>query len=50
MVARNVPVSSVKEFVAHAKANEGKLTYGSAGHGSLQHIISEIFSQRPGSR
>jgi tripartite-type tricarboxylate transporter receptor subunit TctC len=48
MVPKALSVESVKDFVAYAKANEGKLTYGSAGYGSLQHIISEIFAQQAG--
>jgi tripartite-type tricarboxylate transporter receptor subunit TctC len=48
MVPKSIPVASVKDFVAYVKANAGKLTYGSAGYGSLQHIISEIFAQQAG--
>ena len=38
-----VPVRSVAELVAHAKANPGKLSYGSSGSGSLQHMVAELF-------
>ena len=35
VVNKNLPVNSVKEFIAYAKARPGKLTYGSTGVGSL---------------
>lgn len=39
LITRNdLPVSSLKEFVAYAKANESKMTYGSAGAGSATHL------------
>jgi tripartite-type tricarboxylate transporter receptor subunit TctC len=39
-----LPVKSVKELIAHAKANPGKLPYGSAGPSTLQHLAVEMFS------
>ena len=38
-----LPIKSVKELIAHAKANPGKLNYMSAGVGSLQHFATELF-------
>lgn len=42
-VGRDVPVSSVAELVAYAKANPGKLSYGSGGLGSASHLLAEYF-------
>ena len=43
-----VPVKSVAELVQYAKANPGKLTYGSAGNGSPQHLAAELLKQMAG--
>ena len=37
-----VPAGSVGELVAHAKANPGKVTFGSAGNGSSNHLSGEV--------
>lgn len=42
------PFSSVKEFVAYAKANPGKVSYASVGNGSIPHLTAEMFAQRAG--
>ena len=44
----SVPARSVAEFIAYAKANPGKLSYGSAGSGSAPHLATELFKQRTG--
>lgn len=43
-----VPARGVKELVAYAKANPGKLSYGSSGSGSAQHMAAELFKAQTG--
>jgi tripartite-type tricarboxylate transporter receptor subunit TctC len=43
IVTPSLPVHTVKEFIAYAKANPGKLTYASQGVGSSGHIVAEQF-------
>jgi tripartite-type tricarboxylate transporter receptor subunit TctC len=38
-----LPVKNVQELLAYAKANPGKVTYGSAGNGTSQHLAGELF-------
>ena len=43
LVHPSVPVSSVKELIAFAKAKPGALSYGSSGNGGIQHLATEMF-------
>ena len=42
------PASSVPEFIAYAKANPGKVSYGSAGSGTSLHMAAELFKMMAG--
>jgi tripartite-type tricarboxylate transporter receptor subunit TctC len=44
----SVPVRTVPEFIAYAKANPGKLNMGSSGVGSPQHVSGELFKMMTG--
>jgi tripartite-type tricarboxylate transporter receptor subunit TctC len=44
----SVPVTTVAEFIAYAKANPGKITMGSGGNGSPAHVIGEHFKMMTG--
>jgi tripartite-type tricarboxylate transporter receptor subunit TctC len=43
VVHPSVPAKTVPEFIAYAKANPGKINYGSAGIGSTLHVTAELF-------
>ena len=42
----DVPAKDFRQFVAYAKSNPGKVSYGSAGAGSLTHLTMELFKQQ----
>ena len=48
VVHNALPVKTLAEFAEHLKKNPGKLSYGSAGQGSLTHLTMELFKQQIG--
>ncbi len=48
VVARAVPVDTLQEFIAYAKANPGKVDYGTSGVGTLNHLVMEQFKHASG--
>lgn len=48
VVHPDVPAASMREFVDYARRNPGKLNYGSAGAGSVNHLALELFMARTG--
>jgi tripartite-type tricarboxylate transporter receptor subunit TctC len=45
VVHESVPVHTLQELIAYAKANPGKLSYGSAGAGTITNLTGELFKQ-----
>jgi tripartite-type tricarboxylate transporter receptor subunit TctC len=48
VVKKDLPVSTLAEFVAYAKARPGALNFGTTGYGSFAHLVSEVFMQQTG--
>jgi tripartite-type tricarboxylate transporter receptor subunit TctC len=48
VVNSSVPVKDIKEFIDYVKRQPGKLSYGSAGQGSLTHLTMELLKQETG--
>lgn len=49
-VHNSVPVNSVRELIDYAKANPGKLSFGTSGVGSVFHLMGELFQQTTGAQ
>ena len=48
IVNPSIPAANVREFIAHAKANPGKLNFGSGSTGSAGHLAGELFKAMAG--
>jgi tripartite-type tricarboxylate transporter receptor subunit TctC len=48
VVRKELPVNTTAELIAHARKLGDKLTYGSAGNGSIHHISAELFKSQMG--
>ncbi len=46
--AQRLKINTLPELIAYAKANPGKLNYGSGGNGSAGHLAGEMFKQQAG--
>jgi tripartite-type tricarboxylate transporter receptor subunit TctC len=50
IAGKHTPYNTMQEFVAYAKANPGKVTYGSSGIGTSLHLAGELFNKLTGAR
>jgi tripartite-type tricarboxylate transporter receptor subunit TctC len=48
VVNKNIPVTSVKEFIDYARARPGQITYGSTGEGSMANLSTRLFMKQTG--
>jgi tripartite-type tricarboxylate transporter receptor subunit TctC len=48
IVNKDVAANSLKELITYAKANPGKLNYGSAGNGGISHLVPEMLKSETG--
>ncbi|QWD66835.1 tripartite tricarboxylate transporter substrate binding protein [Polynucleobacter sp. MWH-Aus1W21] len=48
IVNKDVQANTLKELIAYAKANPGKLNYGSAGNGGISHLVPEMLKNETG--
>jgi tripartite-type tricarboxylate transporter receptor subunit TctC len=48
VVKKDLPVATLGEFVAYAKARPGALNWGTTGFGSFAHLVGEVFMQQTG--
>ena len=48
VVNPQLPIKTMQEFLAYARANPGKLTFGSSGNGSGSHLSVELFNRCSG--
>ncbi|SHG71279.1 Bug family tripartite tricarboxylate transporter substrate binding protein [Pollutimonas bauzanensis] len=49
VVNSKLPIHNLQDFIAYSKKNDGNTNYGSAGAGSLTHLLMELLKQRVGS-
>lgn len=50
VINMNLPIKTLQELIAHAKAHPGTLNYGSAGMGASNHLSGELFAKQSGTQ
>jgi tripartite-type tricarboxylate transporter receptor subunit TctC len=48
VVKKDLPVTTLAEFIAYARERPGKLNFGTTGYGSFAHLVGELFMQQTG--